>query len=474
MFEHCLPEELGVDSRGIIGFLDEMRDKLHLHNVMMLRHGKVMIDESFAPWSRDKKHMLFSLTKSFTSTAVGFAAQDGLLSVDDRLIDFFPEYLSNPPCENMQKVTVKNLLTMNTGHEIEPEHPEHRVKNWEREFVRTYIEYEPGTHFLYNTYGTYMLSAIVQKVTGRKTMEYLREKLFEPLGMSEDFWTEESPSGIATGGHGLNIRIEDIAKLGQFYLQKGRWEGKQLLNEQWIQDAQTPWSDNSHWTGGPDWNSGYGYQFWMCQPEHVFRGDGACGQFCVICPDQDMVIAINSGVQDMAAILQSLWDHVLPAVDGECTGSAEAYRARLREIATPADWEEKGEKAAEPALEKGWAGKYRLAGGNPLKLESIELADGSVTLSDTCGRTNTVPLDPDAWQHVTLQPAFSGEAGYMDDVAVRAARVGDQLVVHLCYTSTPFEDVLRMRFTEHGIVISGHRNTGFGNNGDYEIIGYRN
>ena len=116
MFEHCLPEELGVDSRGIIGFLDEMRDKgLHLHNVMMLRHGKVMIDESFAPWSRDKKHMLFSLTKSFTSTAVGFAAQDGLLSVDDRLIDFFPEYLSNPPCENMQKVTVKNLLTMNTG-----------------------------------------------------------------------------------------------------------------------------------------------------------------------------------------------------------------------------------------------------------------------------------------------------------------------------------------------------------------------
>ena len=239
MFEYCKPEEAGVDSRGIVRFLDEMKEKhLHMHNVMMLRHGKVIVDTSFEPWSRDRKHMLFSLSKSFTSTAVGFAAQDGLLKTDDRLIDFFPELLTNEPCENMRKMTVKHLLTMNTGHDVEPQHIE---DNWERYFLRTYIAYEPGTHFLYNTYGTYMLAAIVQKVTGKKLVDYLREKLFDPLEMSKDIWTEESPTGIATGGYGLNVRVEDIAKLGQFYLQKGKWNGKQLLNEEWIRDAQTPW-----------------------------------------------------------------------------------------------------------------------------------------------------------------------------------------------------------------------------------------
>ena len=230
MLENCRPEDVQVDSQGIIQFLDDMKTrKLHIHKLMILRHGKVLVKTAFDPWSTEDLHMLFSLSKSFTSTAVGFAVQEGLLSVSDRLIDFFPELLTNTPCENMQKLTVKHLLTMNTGHDAEPRYS---GDNWESIFIRSYIVEEPGTHFLYNTSGTFMLSAIVQKVTGKKTLDYLKEKLFTPLGMSMDAWAEESPSGVFTGGVGLNVRIEDIAKLGQFYLQKGKWNGKQHRNRQ--------------------------------------------------------------------------------------------------------------------------------------------------------------------------------------------------------------------------------------------------
>ncbi|MBQ3815750.1 MAG: beta-lactamase family protein, partial [Clostridia bacterium] len=156
MFAYTTPEKAGVRSEGIIRFLDDMKAKrLHMHAMMILRHGEVIAEASFAPWSGDNLHMLFSLSKSFTSTAVGFAVQDGLLRVTDRLVDFFPDLLPAQPCENMQKMTLKHLLTMNTGH---GEEPRWSGENWEKVFLRSYVEYEPGTHFLYNTFATYMLA----------------------------------------------------------------------------------------------------------------------------------------------------------------------------------------------------------------------------------------------------------------------------------------------------------------------------
>ncbi|MBQ9409097.1 MAG: serine hydrolase [Clostridia bacterium] len=469
MFETCSPEAMNVDSAGIVRFLDEMKEKhLHMHAMMILRRGKVIFETSFAPWSKDKKHMLFSLSKSFTSTAVGFAVQDGLLKTADRLVDFFPELLTNKPCENMQKITVKNLLTMNTGHKAEPA----RMGNeWEKDFVRSYIEFEPGTHFMYNTYGTFMLSAIVQKVTGKKLVEYLKEKLFIPLGMSEDIWSEESPSGVATGGYGLNVRIADIAKLGQFYLQGGVWEGKQLLNAEWIRDAQTPWSDNSISGGDGDCGQGYGYQFWMCKPEGVFRGDGAFGQYCIVCPKQEMVIAINSGVSDMGAVMRSIWNNILPGVDHAGENGQAALTERARHTVTPAYWEDNAEDASAPAPEKGWIGRYRMNKDNPLQLELFELDEANAYLT-LQGVRNAVPLCLDTWQHVKLEPDGDNDKNYMNETAVRAARVGDQLVLHFCHTKTPFEDVLRISFSEHGLHMDGRRNVGFGE-GKYELLGYR-
>lgn len=462
MFKTASPEQTGVRSEGIVRFLDDMKAKrLHMHAMMILRHGRVIAEASFAPWSGGRLHMLFSLSKSFTSTAVGFAVQDGLLRVTDRLVDFFPELLPAEPCENMKKMTIRHMLSMNTGHGEEPR----RIgDNWEAEFLRSYVEYEPGTHFLYNTFATYMLAAVVQKVTGKKLLAYLREKLMDPLGMSPDIWFEESPTGVATGGYGLNVRVEDIAKLGQFYLQKGRWEGKQLLNEDWIRDAATPWSDNSNHGGkDSDWGSGYGYQFWMCKPENVFRGDGAFGQYCVVLPDQDMVIAINSGVDDMGAVLDSIWKNILPCVGSDPIADedeAEKLAHRLHDTTTPACWEEDGTDVSDPIPEGGWLGTFRLTPDNPLGVEEMEVAPDRIVFRRK-ESAETYPLCREEWSPVEGA-----------DESVRAARTEDGLILHVCHILTPFETILRLTFTAHGAEIRGKRNVGFGG-GEYRLIGYR-
>ena len=461
MFERSTPAAEGVNCRGIIRFLDEMKEKrLHMHDMMILRHGKIIMESDFAPWSGQNLHMLFSLSKSFTSTAVGFAVQDGLMKLTDRPVDYFSEKLPARPCENMEKITVRDLLTMNTGHQTEPRH---MTADYEKDFLESYVAHTPGSHFLYNTFGTYMLSAMLQKATGRKTLDYLREKFLDPLDMSPDIWTEESPSGVATGGYGMNVRVTDIAKMGQFYLQKGRWDGKQLLNEAWIQDAQTPWSDNS-WTREDktdDWAQGYGYQFWMCRPEHVFRGDGAFGQYCVVMPDQDMVIAINSGVDDMGAVLDSIWSNILPCVeDGPLAKADGALEARLKDTVTPACWEEDGSAVSAPVPEEDWLGTYALQPDNPLGFDEMEVAADRIVFRSGEGET-VYPLSLDEWL----------SAGHGDE-AIRAARDEAGLILHNCMILTPFETVLKLSFTAHGTEIRGRRNVGFGG-GEFRLIGTR-
>ena len=476
MWKTCAPEEAGVRSEGILAFVREMEEKhLHLHALMMLRHGQVIARADFAPYSQEHLHMLFSLSKSFTSTAVGFAVQDGLLTVEDHLVDFFPELLPAAPCENMQKIRIRHLLTMNTGHTVEPSHPS---DCWERDFLHSYVPCEPGTHFLYNTAGTYMLAAVVQRVTGKKLLAYLREKLMDPLGMSPDIWFEESPSGVATGGFGLNVHIEDIAKLGQFYLQGGQWNGVQLLSEDWIRDAQQPWSDNrTPDQQAQDWVQGYGYQFWMCQPDHVFRGDGAFGQYCVIMPDQDMVIAINSGVEDMQAVLQSLWDHVLPAV-GEPVPAGEAAEELARALAhpvIPARWEEMGETAEPPRIPEAWQGTYALQ-ENPFGITELSLTEDQLTLQ-VFGEKCPIPLGRDVWQPCRLKredgSGYSHGLGLYPCGAARAAIREGALLVQLIFTETPFEEHLKLCFTAHGLRMTVRQNVGFGDNGELRLLGVR-
>ena len=311
------PEKQGIPSESIDGFLRDIAEKsLELHSFMMLRNGYVVSEGWWDPYQPKLPHMLFSLSKSFTSTAVGFAVSEGLLSVDDPVLGFFGDYAPKKgPSPNLSAMKVRHLLSMSTGHAQDAsgrmtDHPE-ADGNWARAFFQLPVEYEPGTHFVYNSGASYMLSAIVQKRTDQTLLDYLTPRLFEPLGIERPTW-ECCPMGINCGGWGLSIRTEDIAKFGQLYLQEGIWEGSRILPGEWVREATQFHISNGNQPDS-DWSQGYGYQFWRCR-HNAYRGDGAFGQYCIVMPDQNAVIAITSGLGDMQAVLNSVWQHLLPAM----------------------------------------------------------------------------------------------------------------------------------------------------------------
>nr|WP_186736352.1 serine hydrolase [Spirosoma utsteinense] len=315
-----LPEVQGVASGGLLNFVNAVeKSALNLHSMMVVRHGQVVAEGWWAPYKPQLKHTLYSLSKSFTSTAVGMAVAEGKLTVEDKVISFFKADLPATISDNLAAMRVKDLLTMTTGHDKEPT-PNMRVdgnKNWIKVFLAHPVDHKPGTHFVYNSGATYMLSAIVQKLTGQPVLTYLKPRLFDPLGIEGADW-ETDPNGIDTGGWGLRVRTEDIAKFGQLYVQKGMWNGKRLLPEAWIADATSKQVQSA---GGKrkaeenDWLQGYGYQFWRCRHD-AYRGDGALGQYCIVLPKEDAVIAITSETSDMQAILDEVWTNILPALQG--------------------------------------------------------------------------------------------------------------------------------------------------------------
>ena len=307
-------ESQGVPSAAILAFIEETEKAgLELHSLMLLRHGRIVAEGWWSPYSPDRPHVLHSLSKSFTSTAVGMAVDEGRLTVDDFVLSYFPEDAPKRSGEHLRAMRVRHLLSMSTGHDQDTTGYMHRSKdgNWARAFLARPVVHEPGTHFLYNTGATYMLSAIVQKLTGQTLLEYLSPRLFTPLGIEGATW-ESCPRGVNTGGFGLSIKTEDIAKFGQLYLKRGAWEGRQLVSQAWVAEAAAKQVSNGD-DPNSDWAQGYGYQFWRCR-HGAYRGDGAFGQYCLVMPDQDAALAITGGVKDMQAVLNLIWIHLLPAM----------------------------------------------------------------------------------------------------------------------------------------------------------------
>ena len=313
------PEAQGVSSAGILAFLDAVQHSKHeLHSFMFARHGQVIAEGWWSPYGPQFNHTLYSLSKSFTSTAVGFAVSEGKLRVDDKVVSFFPKDLPENVSDNLAALRIKDLLTMSVGNAPEPTTSMFEQQNWVRAFLAWPIPNPQGTQFMYNSAATYMLSAIVQQVTGQKILDYLQPRLFEPLGIHGETW-ETCPRGINVGGWGLSIQTEGLAKFGQLYLQKGAWHGRQLLPAQWIEEATTfkiqqplP-AKSSRPNDQNDWLQGYCYQFWRCR-HHAFRGDGAFGQYMIVMPEQDAVVAITAETGDMQSELDLVWDHLLPAM----------------------------------------------------------------------------------------------------------------------------------------------------------------
>jgi CubicO group peptidase (beta-lactamase class C family) len=339
------PEIQGIDSGGVWDFLEAIAAaKIELHSFMLARHGHVVSECWWTPYRRDATHWLYSLSKSFTSTAVGFAVAEGKLNIEDRVVDFFPDQAPPVVSDNLAALRVKHLLTMSIGHKTDstPAVAMNRAQtDWVKTFLSVPIEYPPGSVFLYDSGGSFMLSAIVQKVTGQRVVEYLEPRLFGPLQIRQKSW-ERSPLGINCGGWGLSVTTETLAKFGQLYLQKGRWNGKQLLPSQWVEEATTfkiqqppsgpdaadPAAALAKLRQTSDWHQGYAYQFWRCR-HNAFRGDGAFGQFCVVLPDKDAVFAITSETANMQALLDVVWDHLLPAMLDKNVAADPSSNSRL-------------------------------------------------------------------------------------------------------------------------------------------------
>lgn len=328
-----VPEAQGIASAAVLQFVEALDGQIHeLHSFMLLRHGSVVAEGWWSPYGRQYRHSLFSLSKSFTSTAVGFAVNEGLFSIDDAVLSFFPDEKPSESSDFLAAMRVRHLLSMSSGHTDDTwSNMFGRADgNWIKGFFEVPVKHEPGTHFVYNTGASYMLSAIVQKSSGMKMVDYLETRLFAPLGIENATWAE-SPQGINQGGVGLSIRTEDIARFGQLYLQKGLWQGKQVLPEAWVTEATAVQMENGD-GGESDWTQGYGYQFWHCR-HGAYRGDGVFGQFCIVMPEQDAVLAITGGVDvfDMQQPLDLVWEILLPAMGSEPAAEDAVSQQRLTE-----------------------------------------------------------------------------------------------------------------------------------------------
>lgn len=313
------PEAQGVSSGGVLAFLDAVEaESLNLHSLMVVRRGHVVAEGWWSPYEAQNRHTLYSLSKSFTSTAVGLAIGEGRFSLDDRVVDFFPNELPEEISDNLGAMRVRHLLSMSTGHETDAlaglgVGVLDSDVDWAELALAQPVPFAPGTHFLYNNAAPYLLSAIVQRTTGQTMFEYLTPRLFAPLGIAGADW-EVSPQGVVSGRSGLRVRTEDLTRFGVLYLNDGVWGGQRLLPEGWVQEAtraQIATGDPQSTEGWPDWAQGYGYFFWRSR-NGAFRGDGAFGQFCLVLPDEDAVIVVTAENQNMQSIMDAVWAHLVP------------------------------------------------------------------------------------------------------------------------------------------------------------------
>ncbi len=461
------PEAQGVSSSAILSFVEAADRNIDaLHSLMILRHGQVIAEGWWSPYGAESPHMLFSLSKSFTSTAIGLAIAEGRLSVDDEVLKFFPEDMPQEPNNNLKAMRVRDLLRMNTGQESEPPRPP--AQSWKKAFLSHPVRFKPGTHFLYNTSATYMLAAIVEKTTGMSLLDYLKPRLFDPLGIENPTW-EKSPEGINTGGYGLSIRTEDIARFGQLYLQKGKWQGKQLVPVAWVEEATSFQTSNGS-NPKSDWDQGYGYQFWRCR-NGVYRGDGAFGQYCIVLPQHDAVIAITSGVRDMQAVLNLIWDKLLPAFGASKLPRDESAQARLAQTLKNLSLRPV-EGAAASKVSGQLLGKTYLFPDNARKLESLSLESKQPDSTTLVVRINGVEHRIEcshkswrkgraAWGLLPLQPIAASGAWSADDTFT--AKLG--------FYETPFVYTISLKFSGDELRYNGEANVAFGPTKEPELVG---
>ena len=296
-FVRCTPESVGIPSAAVARLLDRLENGgfTEMHGLMIMRFDQVCAEGWWAPYAPELHHALHSLSKTWTATAVGLAEYAGLLKVTDRVCDLLPEAMPDPLPERVARITVRDVLTMTSGSETEKEN---YSADWVRDFFTRPFEHEPGTFWRYNSHGTAILSAIVEKVTGMSMLDWLRERLFPVIGVDgRHVLCRRGEDGTCLGGHGMFTTTEDNLRLMRLYLRGGDWDGQRLLSEAFAKDAVSPLADNAPAHAHTPWitdnRCGYGYQIWMCRSHGAYRADGAYGQFCVVVPSLELIVSIN-------------------------------------------------------------------------------------------------------------------------------------------------------------------------------------
>ncbi len=465
------PEAQGVPSAAVLALLGAAERQIqHLHSLVLVRRGHVVAEGWWAPYAAGRPHMLFSLSKSFTSTAVGLAVAEGLLSVDDPVLSFFPDDAPEEVGEHLAAMRVRHLLSMSTGHDTETmgAMDERADGHWVRGFLSCPVPHPPGTHFLYNTGATYMLSAILQRLTGITLLEYLWPRLLAPLGIEGATW-QRCPRGISTGGFGLSTSTEAVANFGQLYLQQGVWQGRQLVPSAWVAEAT-----RAHIANGSDpvsdWAQGYGYQFWRCR-YGAYRGDGAFGQYCVVLPEQEVVLAITGGLGPMQPVLDLVWEHLLPAFAPEALPADPDAQAVLAQRLAGLRLPPPQGRAAPEGLALPAKRLYRCE-PNDFEIETVGLHfDGqgcTLTLRDRYGE-HRVAAGPGVWQE-----GRTGLMGHGKQVAVAAAgawTAEDTYELRIWYTEGPYCATLTFRVADV-LLFDMALNVSFGPTTFPQIIGH--
>ncbi|TDD46495.1 class A beta-lactamase-related serine hydrolase [Kribbella antibiotica] len=401
-----------MSSRAIIALLDRIAaESIELHSIMVVRQGHIIAEGWWAPYSAERPHLLYSLTKSFTSMAVGMVIVDGLLSLDDRVVDVLPEHVPADVSEQGRRLTVHHLLSMTAGHagdslgeawELEPDD---LVKG----FLRVPFTEPEGTRHTYDNATTFILARMVERVTGRGLPEFLDERLFTPMGIESPEW-DRVASGLAFGFHGLHLTTEAVAAFGELLLRGGRWGDQQLVPREWVelatrQQVETLPVDDEWATA--DFLCGYGYQVWMSR--HGYFGNGAFGQQCIVVPEHDLVIAVTSALDERQPIPGIFWDHLLPGPVDPADDELLAERLKQLSIAPVSGAPGRSAKAtvdasaADSALPAGTAVVVEAVdGGWLLELgawPAIEVGHGEWRESSPLGRA---VVASGAWQGETF------------------------------------------------------------------------
>jgi CubicO group peptidase (beta-lactamase class C family) len=482
--ERSTPESEGISSEALLSFINAAEENIDaIHSLMVVKNGKVVTEGWWRPYNASTPHELWSLSKSFTSSAIGFAVQEGLLSPYDLVMSFFSEKIPNKPTWQLKQLRIIDLLTMTSGHMKEPT-LFNLETDWEQAFLNTEIPFMPGTHFLYNTPATFMLSAIIQKITGEKLVDYLTPRLFEPLGIEKPKW-ELNPMGVNTGGWGLHLKTEDIAKFGQFYLQLGNWNGEQLLSETWIKTATSKQVSNGS-NPANDWTQGYGYQFWQSR-HNSYRADGAMGQFCLVIPDKNMVVAITSGTSNMPGIMQLVWDILLPA-SKEDTLPADlvAFQELKQKTASLSLKPVAGMESSE--LQQKWFNKKYLMAKNEQGIIALTFKvdeNGGLLIIDMANATEKIPYGFKAYTMTKLKNhlPFSRvrRSGFLPKSSLRyqknrkiatsgAWQTSNELELKAYLYETPVNMNYNFSFSNKGLVVTCKAENYLGRSNDPQIL----